>query len=109
MAKETAAKKPFTKTQIVELISTKTNVSKKDVAAVLGGLSDVIAQSFSKKGAGKFVLPGIVKLEKKRIPARKAQKNVPNPFKPGELRDIPAKPAHDTVKVRALKGLKDMV
>ncbi|MDO5580077.1 MAG: HU family DNA-binding protein [Planctomycetia bacterium] len=109
MAKEAAAKKPFTKTQIVEMIATQTNVSKKDVAAVLASLNDVIAQSFSKKGAGKFVLPGIVKLEKKKIPARKAQKNVPNPFKPGEFRDVPAKPAHDTIKVRALKGLKDMV
>jgi len=31
-----------------------------------------------------------VKIEKKLVPARKG---VPNPFKPGELMDRPAKPA----------------
>ena len=34
-----------------------------------------------------------MKIEKKKVPARPAQKNVPNPFKPGEFRDIAAKPA----------------
>ena len=42
-------------------------------------------------------------------PARKARKNVPNPFKPGELMDIAAKPASTKIKVRPLKNLKDMV
>ena len=32
-----------------------------------------------------------------------------NPFKPGELMDVAARPAYNTVKVKALKGLKDMV
>ena len=40
--------------------------------------------------------------------AQPAKKNVPNPFKPGEVRDIPAKPAHNKIKVKALKALKDM-
>ena len=55
-----------------------------------------------------IAIPGLVKIEKKRIPARAAQKGVPNPFKPGELMDRPAKPACNKVKVRALKMLKDM-
>jgi hypothetical protein len=33
---------------------------------------------------------------------------VPNPFKPGELMDIAAKPATTKIKVRALKSLTDM-
>ena len=37
------------------------------------------------------------------------RKGVPNPFKPGELMDVAAKPATTKVKVRALKNLKDMV
>jgi hypothetical protein len=45
---------------------------------------------------------------KEKIPARKAAKGVPNPFKPGELMDRPTKPAYNKVKVRALKLLKDM-
>ena len=64
--------------------------------------------SLSSKGAGCFTLPGLVKIEKKKVPAQKERKNVPNPFKPGEFRDIPAKPAHNKIKVKALKALKDM-
>ena len=41
-------------------------------------------------------------------PARPAKKNVPNPFKPGELMDVAAKPASIRVKVLPLKKLKDM-
>jgi hypothetical protein len=33
----------------------------------------------------------------------------PNPFKPGEMMDVKAKPARRVVKVRPLKNLKDMV
>jgi hypothetical protein len=41
-------------------------------------------------------------------PARKAQKGVPNPFRPGELMDVAAKPASIRVKALPLKKLKDM-
>ena len=40
--------------------------------------------------------------------ARKAQKGVPNPFRPGETMDVAARPASVQVKVRPLKKLKDM-
>ena len=46
---------------------------------------------------------------KQRKPAQPAKKGVPNPFKPGELMDVPAKPAKNVVKVRPLKNLKEMV
>ena len=101
--------KALTKTQIVAEIAEKTELTKKDVSAVLDAMSDVIKKSLSGKGSGSFVLPGLVKIEKKRVEKTPARKNVPNPFKPGEVRDIPAKPAHNKVKVRALKGLKEMV
>ena len=55
-----------------------------------------------------ITIPGLMKIEKKKVPARPAQTGVPNPFKPGELMDRPAKPAYSKVKVRALKLLKDM-
>ena len=101
--------KALTKTQIVAEIAEKTQLTKKDVSAVLDAMADVIKKSLSGKGSGSFVLPGLVKIEKKRVEKTPARKNVPNPFKPGEVRDIPAKPAHNKVKVRALKGLKEMV
>jgi nucleoid DNA-binding protein len=108
MAKEVAAKKPLTKTELLANIATATEVPKKQVAAILEALAAEIEKSLSSKGAGTIMIPGLVKIEKKKVPARKAEKGVPNPFKPGELMDRPAKPAYNKVKVRALKLLKDM-
>ncbi len=82
--------------------------AKKQVAAVLEALAAEIKKSLGNKGAGVIVIPGLVKIEKKKVPARPAQKGVPNPFKPGELMDRAAKPACNKVKAVALKLLKDM-
>jgi nucleoid DNA-binding protein len=110
MAKAAAvAKKPLTKTELTANIATATELSKKEVIAVLEALAAEIQKSLSSKGAGAITLPGLVKIEKKYIPAQPARKNVPNPFKPGEVRDIAAKKATNKVKVRALKMLKDWV
>ena len=109
MAKATEKKaKAYTKTQIVSEIADSTELSKKDVVAVLDALSGIIEKSLSKKGPGSFILPGLLKIEKKFVKKQPAKKNVPNPFKPGEFRDIPEKPAHNKVKVKALKALKEM-
>ena len=75
---------------------------------MLEALGAEIQKSLGSKGAGVITLPGLVKIEKKKVAARKAEKGVPNPFKPGELMDRAAKPAYNKVKVRALKSLKDM-
>jgi nucleoid DNA-binding protein len=102
-----AAKKPLTKTELTANIATATELSKKEVTAVLEALAGEIEKSLGNKGAGVIAIPGLLKIEKKKVPAKAAQKNVPNPFKPGEFRDIPAKPASSKVKVRALKNLKE--
>jgi nucleoid DNA-binding protein len=104
-----AAKKPPTKTEIYASISEATGVAKKDVAAVFESLVDEIAKSLSKKGSQAFTIPGLCKIVVQHKPAQPAKKGVPNPFKPGELMDVAAKPAKNVVKVRALKKLKDMV
>jgi len=103
------AKKAPSKSEVTNNIAEATGLSKKEVGAVLESLSTEIKKSLSGKGPGVFAIPGLVKIEKKKVPARSAQKGVPNPFKPGELMDRPAKPASTKVKVRALKNLKDMV
>jgi nucleoid DNA-binding protein len=104
-----AAKKPPTKTEVYASISEATGVAKKDVAAVFEALVDEIAKSLSKKGSQAFTIPGLCKIVVQHKPAQPAKKGVPNPFKPGELMDVAAKPAKNVVKVRALKKLKDMV
>jgi nucleoid DNA-binding protein len=103
-----AAQKPPTKTEIFASISEATGVAKKDVAAVFDALTDEIAKALGKKGPQSFTLPGLCKIVVQHKPAQPAKKNVPNPFKPGELMNVPAKPAKNVVKVRALKKLKDM-
>ncbi len=104
-----AAKKPLTKTELLTNIAEASELSKKEVAAVLEALAEEIRKSLSSRGAGAVSIPGLIKIEKKKVPARPAKKGVPNPFKPGELMDVAAKPASTKVKVRALKNLKDMV
>ena len=101
-------KKAPTKTEILQSVANATDLTKKQVAAVLDALTDEIRKSLGTRGAGAFTLPGLLKIEKKKVPARPAQKNVKNPFT-GELQDRPAKPAYSKVKVRALRNLKDMV
>ncbi len=109
MAKAAAkAKKAPTKTEILNNIADATGLSKKDVAAVFDALQNEIKKNLSSRGPGVFTIPGLLKITKQRVPARPARKGVPNPFKPGELMDVAARPAYNKIKVRPLKNLKDM-
>jgi nucleoid DNA-binding protein len=107
MAKKSGSK-PMTKTEIMRSISEATNLPKKDVVAVLESLTTEIHKALKGSGIGVFSIPGLVKIERRKVPARPAQKGVKNPFT-GELQDRPAKPASVKVRVRALKNLKAMV
>ena len=98
----------MTKTQLLAEISENTGLAKKDVAAVLDDLADQIDRHVKKGAVGQFTLPGLLKIKTVKKPARKAQKDVPNPFRPGETMDVAAKPASVQVKALALKKLKDM-
>ncbi|MCC7084342.1 MAG: HU family DNA-binding protein [Pirellulales bacterium] len=102
------SKKAPSKREVLASISEATGVAKKDVSAVLESLAGEIKKALGSKGPGMFAIPGLVKIEKKKVPARPAKKGVPNPFKPGELMDVAAKPASTKIKVRALKNLKAM-
>jgi hypothetical protein len=104
-----AAKKALSKSQILANIAEATGLSKKDVAAVIEALGGEIKKALGARGPGVFAMAGLVKIEKKKVPAKAARKNVADPFHPGEFRDYPAKPASVKVKVRALKALKAMV
>ena len=105
----TKSEKPLTKTEIIANIAEATQLAKKDVAAVIDSLGEQIKSSLGKKGPGAFVLPGLIKIDKKQVKAQPEKKNVPNRLRPGEFINKPAKPAHKKVRVRALKALKEMV
>ena len=101
--------KPPTKTEILTDIADAAGMTKKEVGAVFDALSDHIKKNLGRRGPGAYTIPGLLKIERKKVPARKAQNGVPNPFKPGEVMDIAARPASNKVKVRPLKNLKEMV
>lgn len=107
-AKITAAKgKPRSKSEVVGMIAEHAGISKKEVAAVFDTMSAMMAADLSKNGAGAFNVPGLMKVTVQRKPATKARKGI-NPFTKEET-IFKAKPARNVVKVRPLKGLKDMV
>lgn len=105
----TAEMKPRTKSQIFTDIAQSTNLSRKQVAGVFDAFSNIIKKDLSARGPGIVTVPGLMKIKRIQKPARPARKGVPNPFKPGELMDVPAKPARKVVKVQPLKNLKAMV
>lgn len=101
-------KKPPTKSQIFAQIADDTGLTRKDVAAVFDSLNAQIKKNLGGRGApGTFTIPGLMKMRVVKKPATKARKGI-NPFT-GEEMMFKAKPASKTVKVAALKGLKDMV
>jgi nucleoid DNA-binding protein len=109
MAKAPAApaKKAPSKSEVINNIAEATELSKKQVSAVFDALGEEIKKAMGNRGAGVFQIPGLVKVTKKKVPAKPAQKNVMNPFTK-EIGDRPAKPAYNKIVVRALKNLKDM-
>lgn len=107
MAKKSAPiKEKLNKTQILDQIAESTELSRKQVSAVLESLTDVIEAHVKKNAVGEFVLPGLIKISTVRKPAVKAHMGI-NPFTKEEVM-FKAKPATTVIKVRPLKKLKDM-
>jgi nucleoid DNA-binding protein len=106
MAKAAPAKKAPTKTEVMTNIANATGLTKKQVVAVIDAMATEIKRALSARGPGVFAIPGLVKIEKKKVPAKPARKGV---MVLGQLRDLPAKPATVKVRVRALKSLKAMI
>ncbi|MEL7496126.1 MAG: HU family DNA-binding protein [Planctomycetota bacterium] len=107
MAKKTGPKPP-TKTEIMNNIAEATGTSKKDVQAFFEALTAEIQKNISGKGCpGMFTIPGLCKIVVKDKPAL-PKREVRNPGT-GEMVWAKPRPASKAVKVRPLKGLKDMV
>ena len=104
-----AAPKPIkdtlNKSGLVAHIAEASQVAAKDVRAVLAALEGAIHGSMNKKGAGAFVLPGVLKITAVKVAAKPRRKGI-NPFTKEETW-FAAKPASTKIKVRPLKKLKD--
>lgn len=108
-AKPTATIKPvkeaLSKTALVQHLAEQANVETKSVKAVLAALETTILGSVSKKGVGAFVMPGLLKLDVVKVPAKPKRKGI-DPFTKQE-RVFAAKPATVRIKARVLKKVKD--
>ena len=108
-AAKPAAAKPIkealSKSGLVAHIAETSGVAARDVRAVLASLEGAVHASISKKGAGAFTLPGLLKITAVNVAAKPKRKGI-NPFTKEE-QWFAAKPATVKVKVRPLKKLKD--
>ncbi len=102
-----ATGKRMTKAQIIGELSDKSGLTKKEVSTIFNGLQDLVKRELGKRGPGEFVIPDMLKLKIRNIPARKERKGL-DPFTKQE-RVFPAKPATKKVRATALKKLKDLV
>src|SRR5262249_44184017 len=98
-------KDPLSKSGVIKTITDVTSVNKRDVVGVLDCLTQLIESHVKSRGPGVFVMPGLLKILVVKKPARAARKGV-NPFT-GEEIMIKARPAYKTVKIKALKKLKE--
>ena len=98
-------KEALSKSGLVAHIAENSGVATRDVRAVLASLESAVHASVSKKGAGSFTLPGVLKITSVNVPAKPKRKGI-NPFTKEE-QWFAAKPATVKVKVRPLKKLKD--
>ena len=98
-------KEKLTKSALITLLAEKNDLTRKQVADVLSSLESVMYGSVHPKGSGEFMLPGILKITLRKVPARKAGTMIRNPAT-GEMMKAAAKPASVRVKLRALSKLK---
>jgi nucleoid DNA-binding protein len=100
------AAKPATKSEVLSNIAKATQLSRKQVASVLGALAGQIKAAVGKRGPGVFAVPGLVKILVINKPATPERTGI-NPFTK-QQQVFAAKPARRVIKVRPLKALKDM-
>ena len=95
----------LTKSALISLLAEENGITRSQAAGVFASLENALLGSVHPKGAGSFVLPGLMKVTLRKVPARKAGTLVRNPGT-GEMMKAAAKPASVRVKVRPLKKLK---
>jgi nucleoid DNA-binding protein len=95
----------LSKSSLINHLAASSGVDNKGVRAVLEALERAMAGAVHKKGAGQFVLPGVLKVTSQAVAAKPKRKGI-DPFTKQE-RWFEAKPASVKLKVRALKKLKD--
>jgi nucleoid DNA-binding protein len=102
-----AAGKRMTKAQIMSELADKSGLTKKEITNVFSALQDLVKKELGRRGPGEFVIPDMIKLKVRKIPANPARMGR-NPAT-GEEMMLPPKPASKKIRATPLKKLKDLV
>ena len=102
-----AASKGRSKSEFFHTIAQHVGIHRRDVAAVFHVLGSMIKADLSKSGSGVLKGPGLMRITVPRNPATKARMGI-NAFTKEQVM-FKAKPARNVVRIRPLRGLKDMV
>jgi nucleoid DNA-binding protein len=98
-------KDALTKSGLVTMIAETNGLTRKQASEILATIEGALLGSVHPKGSGVFILPGLMKVTLRKIPARKAGTLIRNPAT-GEMMKAAAKPASVRVKIRPLSKLK---
>jgi nucleoid DNA-binding protein len=98
-----SAKKAMTKSQFVAHLADKSQLTKKQVDALLAEIVTTVTDQV--KGAGKFVFPGLARLTRTHVKAKKGGEKKINPLTGTEY-VTKDKPAHHRVRLNPIKAFK---
>lgn len=97
--------KTMNATQLRQKLAEAAGITVQQAKLVLEALTNTAVEEAN--SVGSFTVPGICKVTKVHKPA-KPEKKMISPLTKQEI-TVKAKPAHNVVKVRAIKALKDAV
>lgn len=98
-----AGKKAMTKSQFVAHLADKSGLTKKQIDALLTEIVDTITGQL--KGSGKFVFPGLARMTRTHVEAKKGGEKKINPLTKTEY-ITKDKPAHYKVRINPIKAMK---
>ncbi len=104
--KITAATKARTKGEIYRTLAEQSGMKRGDVVRMFEVMSAMMEKDLNSK-VGTFNVPGLMRVKVVKKPATKKRMGK-NPFT-GQMQEFAAKPARKVVRIRPLKGLKDLV
>ena len=104
--KTTAIREKMRKAAIISHIASEAGLTHNQVDSVLEELTVLMQRHLKKRSVGEFTLPGLLKIRTVKQPATKRRMGR-NP-RTGEQIEVAAKPAYTRVRLKALKGLRDM-
>jgi nucleoid DNA-binding protein len=99
--------KRMSKSQFVATLAEKSGITKKQAAAALKTMNEMVAHQLGRQGPGEVLIPGLMKLNVVIKPATPERPGI-NPFTK-EPTIFKAKPARKIVRARPLKALKDAI